>query len=129
MHSIHSELAPPAAGCKLSRPAVAAGIALLLVGAGFALGTQRSSAAAVDPCGLPAGAQIRDLDSHDANLVVRRMLACSDLAHDRISADAYHQAIAAIDKDWSTPPAPQPPSIVWASTVRGFSSQYSTTSW
>jgi hypothetical protein len=60
---------------------------------------------------------------------VRRLLACSDLTHDRISADQYQQTIAAIDKDWSKPPAPQPASIVWASTVRGFSSQYSATSW
>jgi hypothetical protein len=129
MHSIHSELAPPVAGCKLSRPAVAAGLALLLIGAGFALGTERSASMAVDPCALPAGAQIRDLDSHDASLVTRRLLACSDLHNDRISVDAYRQTIAAIDKEWSTPPAPPPASIVWASTVRGFSSQYSPTSW
>jgi hypothetical protein len=75
MHSIHSELAPPAAGCKLSRPLVAAGLALLLAGAGFALGTQRSSAAETDPCGLPAGAQIRIW------ILVTRTSSCGACSH------------------------------------------------
>jgi speckle-type POZ protein len=73
---------------------------------------------------------MRDLDAHDASLVTRRLLACSDREHGRITDDQYREAIAAIDKQWTPRPPVQPqPAIVWASTVRGFSSQYSTSSW
>ena len=122
----------PSTGSKIAGPLLAAGAALVLVGAGLALGTQRAPAIdhAQDPCGLPAGIRLGDLDAHDSALVTRRLLACSDLRFDRITHDQYRTAVAAIDKQWNREePAVARPQIVWASSVRGFSSQYSTGSW
>jgi hypothetical protein len=116
----------PSTGSKIAGPALLAGAALVLVGAGTTL-VQRSEPS-VDPCAMPGGTRLADLDSHDASLVTRRLLACSDLRFGRISSDEYRSAISSIDKQWEPPPAPMP-SIVWASSVRGFSSQYSPSSW
>lgn len=102
----------------------------MLVGAGLALGSHRDLAPAVDPCGLPTGVKLGDLDAEDSALVTRRLLACSDLRFGRITSDQYDTAVASIDKQWNrVEPAAARPQIVWASTVRGFSSQYSTSSW
>ena len=118
----------PSTGHKVAGTALIAGAALLLVGAGLALGTGRSSAPAMDPCAMPGGTALGELGSHDASLVTRRLLACNDLRFGRITGDEYKAAIAALDKQWTPEPAP-PARIVWASVVRGFSTQYTATSW
>ena len=118
----------PSTGHKVAGTALVAGAALLLVGAGLALGTQHSPAPAVDPCAMPGGTSLDNLGSHDANLVTRRLLACNDLRFGRITGEEYKAAIAALEKQW-TPEPPPPARVVWASSVRGFSTQYTTSSW
>jgi hypothetical protein len=118
----------PSTSSRFAGSALLAGAAFVLVGAGIALGSQRDAAPVADPCALPAGLRLADLDTRDSGLVARRVLACSDLDHGRITAEQYTAAIAAIDRQW-TPPEPPQPKIVWASTVTGFSSQYTTSSW
>ncbi len=120
----------PSTATKIGGPAVFAGAALLLVGAGAVLGSQ-SSPMTSSACGLPEGLRHSELESRDARLVTRRLLACSDLEAGRISAERYLTTITAIDAEWSRPTVavvPQP-SIIWASSVRGFSTQYSAGSW
>ncbi|MDB4953386.1 MAG: uncharacterized protein JWO36_955 [Myxococcales bacterium] len=68
-----------------------------------------------DPCALPPG-----VESTDA--VAMRAMACEDLEHHRISLADYRLLIGV-----DLPPAPPAPQ--WASTVRGFSSEYSSTRW
>ncbi|MEO8706184.1 MAG: hypothetical protein ABI867_39505 [Kofleriaceae bacterium] len=129
MSLLQPELSPPrsaSARNPLARTTLLAGAAFVLVGAGVLLGSGPS--VAVDPCALPTGVKLADLDSHDSGLVTRRLLACSDLRHGRITDDQYRSAVAAIDTQWE-PAQPQQPKIVWASAVNGFSSQYTTSSW
>jgi hypothetical protein len=116
------------AGSTIGGSALIVGAALVLVGAGFVLGTQRSPAPIADTCALPGGTELSDLDPHDASLATRRLLACNDLRFGRITHDEYRVAIATIDKQWTPAPAP-PPRIVWASSVRGFSTQYTASQW
>ena len=119
----------PSSGTKIAGPALFAGAAMLLVGAGFALGSHPAPAPSADPCGLPAGVRLGDLDRHDSGLVMRRQLACIDHQFGRITAEQYRAATTAIDALWAHPVALATPTIVWASSVRGFSSQYTESSW
>lgn len=131
MSLLHPETRPsPTPGSKVAGPALLAGAALLLVGAGAVLGSSGSPAPATDPCGLPAGVKLGDLEARDASLVTRRLLACRDLQHGRIDLATYQARAAAIDASWTPEPVRAArPAIVWASTLRGFSTQYSPTSW
>ncbi len=138
MNLLHPELSAPhspslatARATRIAGPALLAGSALLLVGAGLALGSQHAAAPPRSSCGLPTGVTLAELEHRDAQRVTRRLLACQDLEAGRITADRYDAAIAAIDGEW-TRPAPElvaPPAPSWASTVRGFSSQYTTDAW
>jgi hypothetical protein len=112
---------------KLVGPALLASTVLVFVGAGMALGTSHAPPAA-DPCALPAGVRLADLEHRDAALVTRRLLACGDLRFGRIDRDQYLSQITALDRQW-TAPTDGRPALVWASTVRGFSSQYSPDAW
>lgn len=79
---------------------------------------------ALDPCSLPPGMQLGALPEHDRSLALRHALACIDLENGRISADEFRQRLR--------PPAPPPaplPDMVWASSVRSFSSQYTVSSY
>jgi hypothetical protein len=133
----------PAIGSLRSRlggPPVV-GFALVLVGAGMVAGLALARArapaapapAASDPCELP-GLRFADLAPSDRTFAIRRLLACNDLAHDRITLADYQQRTAAIDLAWvipavvpTTPTATLP--IQWATAVRGVSTQYSPTVW
>jgi hypothetical protein len=88
---------------------------------------------AAETCELPRGVTLRELAPGERGLVLRRLFACNDLRHGRISQADYVRAIAAIDAEWASlkPPEVPPPKqpIAWASTVRGFSSQYGDPSW
>jgi hypothetical protein len=110
---------------------VASASAFLTAGVTAALLLTRTSAPAPvsdgDRCGLPPGVTLDGLDSYERGLEVRRLLACEDLRNGRISADTYH---AFVDRMTSPPAAPIAlPATQWASTVRGFSTQYSASSW
>lgn len=119
----------PSFGQHVAGPALIVGAALVLLGAGLALGSQHAAPAG-EACALPTGIRLADLDPGDAARIARRQLACSDLAHGRIAIDDYRAAIAAIDAAWTPAPAAAPrPAVVWASTVRGVSSEYTATSW
>lgn len=114
-----------------------AGLAASLVSVSLttAVLASRPTAPPADPCAIDTGA----LGARDRTFVVRRQLACADLAHGRITLAEYRQQIVAIDKEWTTPPAPPeppappaPPAPVvtqWASTVIGFSSEYTPQDW
>jgi hypothetical protein len=68
-----------------------------------------------DPCAVPPGVTTTDA-------VSIRAMTCEDLEHHRISLAEYRTLIGV-----DLPPAPPVPQ--WASSVRSFSSQYSTTNW
>ncbi|HEU0030616.1 MAG TPA: hypothetical protein VFQ53_08285 [Kofleriaceae bacterium] len=125
----------PSRSTRLAGGALFASAALLLVGAGLALGSEHASPppAATPSCEVPAGVDVASLAERDRGLVTRRLLACADREAGRISHDQYVAAIAKLDAEWTASPPPAPvvamPSIVWASTVRGFSSQYTASSW
>ena len=97
----------------------------MIASAGFA--GARSAAATVDPC--QPSFDLSALSQRDRGLVARRALACSDLTHDRITQAQYDKQVAAIDSAWTGPIAEPQPVMQWASTVRGFSSQYSEANW
>lgn len=104
-----------------------AGLAVSLVGVSLGSAALALRAQPPDPCKIamdPAS-----LDTHDRGLVARRMLACSDLAHGRITSAEYRAQVAAIDKSWTPAPPPAPITPQWASSVRAVSTQYTAQSW
>ena len=110
------------------------GLAATLVAAGATAGAlasqPRARAAAADPCAVALDAST--LPARDRGLLARRMAACADVVHGRITASEYREAVARIDEAWAARPAPppaSPPQPQWASSVRGFSTQYTATSW
>jgi hypothetical protein len=109
----------PSLDHKLAGATLFVGAALLLVGGGAALGTHT---AAPDPCAMPAGLTLAELEPAMRTHVAHRLLACADLRFGRITLDEYRTRSNAV-------PRSAPPAITWASSVRGFSSQYSPTSW
>ncbi|MBL0219357.1 MAG: hypothetical protein IPQ07_36495 [Myxococcales bacterium] len=126
-------LIPPSSPpTQLGRTLVIGGLAASLLSitvASAALASQ-AARAPMDPCGT--GIDDAALSSRDRGFVARRLLACSDVTHGRISDAEYHQQIAEIDAAWSTRMTPvviAPPTLQWASSIRGFSTQYTTASW
>jgi hypothetical protein len=114
----------------LGKTLVIGGLAASLVaitGSSAALATHTPRAATIDPCAVTF--DMPSLSQRDRALVARRSLACSDVEHGRITQAEYQQQVAAIDTAWTSPVVVPAPAIQWASTVRGFSSQYTTTSW
>jgi len=83
--------------------------------------------APVDPCALPAGIDLASMNDRDRSFVARHAIACSDYEHGRTNLAEYKLALKAIDLAALAPPAPVSP--IWATTVRGFSSEYTNTSW
>lgn len=102
----------------LSVTVVISGCAAL---AALAAGLAASARVVDDGCALPAGAAA--LAPGAQAEVVRHVMACRDLEHGRITLAEYRRAIGV-----TAPPAPRP-AIVWASSVRAVSSEYSPTSW
>jgi hypothetical protein len=84
-------------------------------------------------CGLPAGIPFDSLDAADRSFALRRGLLCADLQAGRIPLDEYRTRLALLDV--SHPPRAvaidEVPAtdVVWASTVRAFSSQYTDGDW
>lgn len=71
---------------------------------------------------------VQTLPAAERSLVVRRALLCHDLERGRITSDDYSAAVTALyTRPLPPPPAPAP--MVWASTVRAVSSQYTESSW
>jgi hypothetical protein len=107
-----------------------AGLSVSLVGVSLGSAVLALRGEAPDPCSIAMDPS--SLETHERGLVARRMLACSDLTHGRITPSEYRQHVAAIDSEWT--PAPAPPAArhtgtQWASAVRGMSTQYTTGSW
>src|SRR5690242_1443285 len=95
---------------------------LLAAAAATAIGVRHPAARAIDPCALPSGFSLEPLGERDRGWALRRAIACSDYEHRRISLADYRDRLKLLD---APPPAPPPaplPSIVWASSVREFSS-------
>jgi hypothetical protein len=84
-----------------------------------------------ESCELPRGVKLRELDPRERGLVLRRVFACNDFRRGRITQADYVSAIAAIDAEWGRMPErpASPRSIVWASSVRGLSTQYGAPQW
>ncbi|MBA3453851.1 MAG: hypothetical protein H0T42_12220 [Deltaproteobacteria bacterium] len=103
--------------------------ALVVLPIAAAMMANRVESRAVDPCAPTF--DTRALSDRDRGLVARRLLACSDVAHGRITGSAYRAQIAAIDAAWTREPAvvTAPPATQWASSVRDFSTQYTSSSW
>lgn len=76
----------------------------------------------------PDGCDVRTsgLDGQAKLLVARRVLACKDYEHGRISKPQYQHTIAQIDRAFDAPARGR---VTWASSVLGYSTQYSETSW
>lgn len=121
-------LVPPSKRLVLGSLFVA-GLAVSLVGVSLGSAALALRSRAPDPCAIamdPAS-----LGTRDRALVARRMLACSDLAHERITPSEYRIQIAAIDDVWTEPDpvVATPPATQWASSVRAMSTQYTAESW
>ncbi len=116
---------PPSFGRALVIGGLAASLVSITI-ASAALATQAPRIAA-DPCEVSV--DVSTLSMRDRGLVARRLLACSDVTNGRISAADYRQQVSAIDVAWTMPVFVAPPVIQWASSVRGFSTQYTATSW
>jgi hypothetical protein len=121
-----SSSAPVLLGKTLVIGGLAASLIAITV-ASAALATHTPPATS-DPCAVTF--DLGSLPQRDRTLVARRTLACSDVEHGRISQGEYQQQVAAIDAAWTSPPVVSaPPAQQWAATIRGFSTQYTTTSW
>jgi hypothetical protein len=82
-----------------------------------------------DPCALPAGIDVRALGASERDRVAERAMMCTDLEHGRISAAEYRARLVALDRRTAeSPPAPVA-EVVWASSVRDVSTQYTADSW
>lgn len=119
-------LSPPRP-LPVAGPLLVGGLAAVLLALPMASALVAAQAPAVDPCRV--NLDVSSLPARDRGLVARRVLACTDRVHGRISADEYKQQVAAIDKAWTLTPPPAPPQTQWATTVRDVSTQYSPTSW
>jgi len=104
-----------------------AGLSVSLVGVAVGSAALAVRAQDSDPCHIAMDPAT--LGTHDRGLVARRMLACSDVTHGRITAAEYRAQIATIDATWTPAPPPVPLVTQWASTVRAMSTQYTAASW
>ena len=106
---------------RLAKATLIAAVATLLVGGGVtALRLATNDTCSVSTDGL---------DPHGRLFVARRVLACQDYEHGRISNDEYRRTIAAIDIEYARPISKPGVRVMWASSVLGYSTQYSETSW
>ena len=108
----------------------ALGLAASLVGVTIAATTLSLQAPAPhDPCAVDVAPDA--LSARDRTFVTRRLLACSDVTHGRITPGEYRRTITMLDEAWSATPPPPPAPLVtqWASSVRGVSTQYTADQW
>jgi hypothetical protein len=110
-------LSRPSPSSSLVKATLIATAASLLLGGGLTVARMTHDTCSVATDGL---------DPHARALVARRVLACQDYEHGRITKQDYRAMIAHIDGDFA-PPAKQ--RVMWASSVLGFSTQYSDTAW
>ena len=111
-------LSRPSPSTHLVNATLAAIAASLLVGGGLTAVRMTRDTCSVDADGL---------DPHARALVARRVLACQDYEHGRITKHDYRAMVAHIDVDFA-PPARRV-DRVWATSVLGYSTQYSDTAW
>lgn len=114
-----------------ARPMLIGGAAALLVGMSLGAGVVLATGSPPSVCGLPRGVELAALGPGERSFVVRRVMLCDDLVHDRITMDAYRARVATLDAAWGARPVATmaPPQLAWASTVLGMSSQYTASSW
>lgn len=127
MSLLQPELASrPTPSSKVAGPALVGGAALVLIGSGYLLGSHGSTLEG-DPCGLPPGVSLANIPDGEAAAIARQAVACKDLQWGRISLDEY-RAIAKAQPPRSVQlVAPTP--TMWASQVRGFSTEYTADTW
>jgi hypothetical protein len=109
--------------------ALCAGAAALFVAAGMLAGRALGEppGPAPDRCALPDGIDLRALGAAERDRIAERAMLCADVEHGRLPAAEYRARIAAMEQR-AAPAAPLP-EVVWASSVRQVSSQYSEDSW
>jgi hypothetical protein len=105
---------------RIAKVTLLATFASLLVGGGLTVANMTRDTCSVSTDGL---------DPHARMLVARRVLACQDLEHGRITNAQYHQAIANLELDFAQPTAKRLESVIWASSVLSKSTEYSDTQW
>ena len=105
---------------RLAKATLIAAAATLLVGGGVTALRLTTNDCSVATDGL---------DPHGRLFVARRVLACQDYEHGRISNEQYRRTIEAIDIEYARPISKPSERVAWASSVLGYSTQYSDTSW
>ena len=134
---------PPSLASRLCGPALMVGAAAVLLGAGFAIGASAgpgvievpAPSLLSDPCTVPDGMTLETLPASDRVHLMRRILACRDRVHGWITAEQYMKTVGAIDAAWAAKPVVAPVQVItqvepiWATSIRGFSTQYSADSW
>jgi hypothetical protein len=80
----------------------------------------------MDPCGLPEGITMDGLSPEDRADVVRRAMACRDVEHGRIAKEVYEEGGQRIVRIVEPVIELTP---IWATSVRGFSTQYGEGDW
>ena len=121
-------LPPPPPRAATAALALAATATCFAAGLGVAAAlVHQPAAATADACALPAGIDLAAMSGHDRSVAVRHAILCTDLEHHRIApADFRARLLATLD---AAPPPEPLPAIVWASSVRDASSQYSPNQW
>jgi hypothetical protein len=104
---------------RLAKVTLIATAASLLVGGGLTVARMTQDTCSVDAEGLDPAGRL---------LVARRVLACQDYEHGRITKQQYESTVASIELDFSRP-VTQRDRVIWASSVLGYSTQYSDTAW
>lgn len=107
-------LSRPTPSTHLAKATLIATAASLLLGGGLVVARMTHDTCSVATDGL---------DPHARALVARRVLACQDYEHGRITREDYRAMIAHIDF------VPPPARVLWATSVLGYSTQYSDTAW
>lgn len=121
--------ADPARHPRVALFAMLAGAAALFFAGGMTAGRSLAEPARPDPdrCALPAGVDLHALGAAERDRVAERAMLCSDVEHGRLSAAEYRARLREMERRPAA--APPPPEVVWASSVRQVSSQYSEDSW
>ena len=106
--------------------ALLAGAAALFLAAGLLAGRALDGDTA-DRCSPPPGIELRALSPGARDRLAERAMSCADLERGRITAAEYRAVLGALAR---RPASLRPsPDLVWASSVRAVSSQYSADSW
>lgn len=97
----------------------------------FVMTTAAPAPAHRTPAELCAPAvDVEVLPARDRSYIARQVMTCSDHALGTLSDEAYRARMAKLEASWdAVPVVAVPPAVQWATSVRGASSEYTSTSW